>query len=390
MGLWDRLRGVGPGGYRERAAKRLERQGDLSAAVEAYLDAGLPDDAARVLLLRADAEPKLERRMAFFEQAAAAAASEALAKQARSRKARLAYDLVKSRTGVARGELLQAATELEAAGEGLLAADAYASLGDAEGEIRALTSAGAIDRLEERLRRDAEVAKDESDKSLTLRRIQDADRGAERRRALRLALEAEVSEGPIFDLAREIRQRLARGPIVSLIVSGVPMHVALGEAVTIGRGEATIVAGSRALSRVHLRVFRKGDGGWVEDLGTRNGTSLAGARLAAPVPIGGGLELKLGGEVPVRVEPHELGVRLEVAGETYVAPLGPLRVGAFTLALDGPGGDDASFVVLRSLPDGPAFRGPLELGREVELCFGDELAETRGGPPLLTVREGAA
>ncbi len=386
MGLWDRVRGVGPGGYRERAAKRLERQGELAAAVELYLEASLPDEAARVLLLRADAEPKLERRVAFFEQAAITAASEALSKQARARKARLSYDLVKARGGVGRSELYEAATELEAAGEGLLAAEAFASLGDAEGEIRALTSAGAIDRLEERLKRDAADAKEEADESLALRRMQDHDRGAERRAALRLASESGAEGGPIRDLAREIRQRLVRGPLISLVAEGRAMNVALGIEVTIGRGEATIVVGSRALSRVHLKLFRRGAECWVEDNATRNGTLLRGARLGAPLPVGSGLDLKLGGEVPVRIAPDACGgVRVELGADVYIAPLGALGVGGFAVALEGPGGDEASFVTLESSPERPAYRRQLELGRKVELCLGDEISAERGGAPVLTV-----
>jgi hypothetical protein len=391
MGLWDRLRGVGPGGYHDRAARRLEREGDLGGAVEAYLEANLPDEAARVLLLRGDAESSLERRIAFFEQASDTAQSPDLARRARSRKAKLAYDLVKQKGPAGKSELGHAAVELEAAGEHLLAAEAFAALGDAEGEIRALANAGAIDRLEERLARDANASRQENRRTLALRRVEDLDRAAERREALRIATEAGDREERIVDLAREIRQRLARGPLVELRAEGAPVLLALGEEVSLGRGDATIVVGSRALSRLHLRVFRGADGApSIEDAGTRNGTFLRGARLAGPIPVGEGIEVRLGGEIPCTLRPSGRHVSIAVAGRTYVAPLGPFRLGPLRVRLEGKGGDEHSFVVMETDDAGVAYRGPLALARKVELCFGDEIALERGGEPVMIVGRGDA
>jgi len=50
---------------RAREAQAKELAGELASAVDLYLEAGLPDEAARVLLLRADAEPAPEKRLAF-------------------------------------------------------------------------------------------------------------------------------------------------------------------------------------------------------------------------------------------------------------------------------------------------------------------------------------
>src|SRR5512139_4097431 len=152
MGLWDRIRGVGKGGYRARAAEKLESEGELENAALAYVEAALPDEAARVILLRADVEPSLERRVALFDRAAGLAADPELARKARARKARLSYDLVRAHGTLARSELFGAATELEAAGEHDLAAEAFKLLGDTEGEVRALTAAGASKKHEEGVR----------------------------------------------------------------------------------------------------------------------------------------------------------------------------------------------------------------------------------------------
>lgn len=389
MGLWDRMRGVGPGGYRDRAAKKLEREGDLKGAVELYLEAGLRDEAARVLLLRGDADPILERRMAFFDQASTTAESAELGRKAKARRARLAYDLVKGKGAALQSELVVAASDLEAAGEFVIAAEAFALAGDSEGEIRALTSAGAIDKLEERLHKDALASRTENQRTLALKRIQDLDRSAERRQALKIAAEVGESESEerIGDLVREIRQRLVRGPTCNLVVLGEAWTVAFGDELTVGRGEATIVLASRALSRVHLRVRRDESGEIVaEDAGTRNGTFLRGARLGGPVPVGKGLELTLGTEVPCSLEVTASGaVAVTVAGLRYLAPLGPLVAGPFRVRLDGRGADETSFMVLESDHGAPAFRGALELARRVELCYGDEIAAERSGEALIVV-----
>ncbi|NUO54887.1 MAG: FHA domain-containing protein, partial [Polyangiaceae bacterium] len=341
------------------------------------------------ILLRADSEASLERRAVLFLRAAETAADPELARKARARKARLSYDLVKSHGALARSELLGAATELEATGEHELAAEAYKMLGDTEGEVRALTAAGAIDKLEERLSSDAVQSKKDRERAMATRRATDLDRGGERRAALRVTTEA-LALGPddrLEDLARVIRQRLLRGPTCDLIVSGEPVSLALGERVTIGRGGATIVVASRSVSREHVVIRRDGDRVIVEDLGTRNGTFIAGARIAAPVPIGDGLSLMLGTDLPCRVAPRaEGGVTIEVAGGAFVAPLGPLLQGAWKVDLDVEEGE--SFVVLKSSPDAPAYLGDLQAAQRIDLAAGDAVAEERGGKVLVRVGAG--
>src|SRR5262245_3460182 len=85
-----------------------------------------------------------------------------------------------------KSELAAVARELEQAGELEQAADAYAPAGDVEAEVRARTAAGAIERLEERLRASQSAARDHRELDVTLRRAADLDRTAERRAALDL------------------------------------------------------------------------------------------------------------------------------------------------------------------------------------------------------------
>ncbi|MFO0548265.1 MAG: FHA domain-containing protein [Polyangiaceae bacterium] len=399
MSLWDRLRGVGAGGGRERAAQKLERDGDLGGAVEAYLDAELPLEAARVLLLRADAESSPERRMAWFEQAAKVAPDSAIGKRARGRRAMLALEVLRARGEAPKSEICALAKELEDAGEGRAAADAYALVGDSEGEVRALALAGAIDELEQRMSAEAASSRAESERAMGIRRMEDLDRACERRAALELAekLGGGSGEGAdrVTDLSRVIRQRLVRGPLCDLTIAGEKLRVAFGDELTIGRGEGTIVIGAPGLSRRHLVVRRaaSADGARVivvEDANTRNGTFLRGARLAGPIEIGEGLSLSLGGSIPCEVMPHRLGALVSVGGTSYLAPLGPLDVDKRHISLEGAGGDERSFVVLETAPDAPAFAGVLQLAPKVELALGDSISFVRGGPNEIVVGHGGA
>jgi hypothetical protein len=161
--------------------------------------------------------------------------------------------------------------------------------------------------------------------------------------------------------------------------------------VTIGRGDATLVLSSRAVSRHHLRIFRREGDVLVEDLGTRNGTTLAGALLTRPIAVGAGVLLLLGGEVPCEIKPFagedtapgDL-VEVEIADMRYVLPLGELR--AFGLRIHHEAVRDESFVVLRT-PAGVArpYLGDYQLAERVELCAGDEIRSERGGPVRIRV-----
>jgi hypothetical protein len=400
MSLWGRVFG-GRGSKRaEDEARSLEHDGELARAVDLYLEAELGDEAARVLLLRADAEVEPERRLALCARAAEVAATDAGRSAALGRKARLALDLALARKVSLPSELARIAADLEAAGEHERAADAYALAGDTDGEVRALTAAGAIERLEERLRAAASDARKDRAQIETLARVRDLDACSERREAMRVARAflLTAQDERVREALADIERRLQRGP-TCLLANGddrPPVRVALGASVTIGRGEATIVVHARAASRRHLEIRRAldGDAIEIEDLGTRNGTRLAGARLGGPLRIeAGDVELALGGEVPCRVEVLRdrgalRGARIEVAGGAWLAPLGPHRPRP-GWAIDLAAASDGTTIVLTSSEGAPAFRGALELGRRVELAAGDRIADRRGGPAVLLVLDAA-
>lgn len=386
MGLFDRI-GSKKESRKAKAARAKELEGDLAAAAVLYVEAEMPDDAARVLLLRADAEASTEKRIALCALAARTAEDPALRRRGAARKALIAFDVLRGRGAAPPSEMLAVARELEEAGELEKAADAYAIGGDPEGEVRALAAAGLIERLEERLGASAAEARRAAARELAYRRVADLDRTAERREALRLAVAAiaEHDDERLADLVRAIRGRLARGPVVDLEIEGVPLRVALGDAVTVGRGDATIVVASRAVSRRHLRIERSTEGIVAEDLATRNGTLLAGARVAGRIPVGEGIALRLGGAVPCSIVPWTEGdgVVVEVAGERFTAPLGELAVGPWRIRHDP---DDGGFVELRTPSGAPRpVLGEFVLAPRVELCVGDEIRAARGGPAIVRV-----
>jgi hypothetical protein len=390
MGLFDWI-GGNKGESRRKEALARERAGDLAGAVDAFLEAELPDEAARVLLLRADAETLPERRIAFYNAAARTAATDTLRRRALARKAGLAFELLKAQGGaLMKSEMAAVARDLEAAGELERAADAFALAGDAEEEVRVLTAAGAIERLEDRLRTSETEARSQRERSEILARVKDLDKTGERREALAQAARylAAQTDDRVDHIVRAIRSRLARGPIVDLEIAGAPRRYAFGPDVTIGRGDATIVIASRAVSRRHVRVFRADAGPMVEDLATRNGTTLAGARLSSPLPIGSGVRLTLGSGVPCSLAPDlpsdpRSPIAIDVAGERFFAPLGDLHAPSFRVAFEPTG--DIPFVVLYPSPGARLVLGDFEITSRVELCIGDEIRASRRGEILLRV-----
>src|SRR4051812_8610690 len=100
MGFFDRLLSNKKRESRKaRLAREKELGGDLVSAIALFREAELPDEAARLLLLRADAEKSVEQRIAFFATAAAIAEDEELKKKALGRKALVSFDVLKSRGG---------------------------------------------------------------------------------------------------------------------------------------------------------------------------------------------------------------------------------------------------------------------------------------------------
>ena len=346
-------------------ARSAELRSELVRAARLFERAGRPDEAARVRKARA---------LAVLASAAAIPV-----------------------TASRRPELAEAAADLEALGELARAAEAYGRAHDVEGQARVLARSGDVERLDDLL--GAELARGHEAR---------AERGAHEEFDL---LVASGRRREAVELARAFVGGALRTRGVALFtarVAGTPVRaslrgrelaVVLGERVVVGRvldvegapAIGTVAVASAAVSRRHLSIARREGEIWVRDLGSHNGTTLGGKGLDGEVRIGSGLELRLGNEVSLVLQPTgDLpgALAIEIAGHRYVAPLGPARLGlgswrlervrsAGTHAGAGAGRDEWVELVTDDAP--PAFAGGLRLSSRVTLLAGDGFATEPGG-----------
>lgn len=388
MGVWDRLReratrAAGDADESVRApseAERLEDAGDLAAAEVAYAADGRAAEATRVALVRADAEPDASARLLLLARARRLAAGTPLDRTVRVRYAKARLDLARAaQHGLLRSELSELGRELLTLGEPLASAEAFRLARDADGEAEALTVAGEIETLEEVL--DGENARLRAARLRKgrLAEVAALDASGERRRALALARElaaAAPGEPEPSRLAASLEARLLRGRIVQLEVAGERATWVLGASVTLGRAgdAADVVVPAPVVSRRHLSFERGSDGApVVRDMGSANGTTIAGARITL-LRIASPVTLRLGDEIPCRVSPGEDGVCVEVAGTRYHLPLGPARLGPWRLD-ESDGG-----LRVRPVGDGRPILDAEVAADGVDLCHGDVLAAVRGQP----------
>ena len=385
MGLLDRL--IERFG-RARATNRgaaLEAQGRLAEAYELYQSSGRSADAARVMLAQAEAEPDPARRVGLLALAASAHPGCPAAAEARSRKALLSLDLLRARPGsLLDSEQRALARDLESAGLQREAAEVFGLVGDVDNQSRLLAACGAIDALESALRAEQLERVSRRGRQQVWNQANDIIALGQRVEAIKMC-ESWLTDHPTDEefraLARDTRQRLLTGPCVEVELGGRRTFVALGEPIIIGRSEGTIVLPSPALSRKHLAMERGPAGPIVRDLRSRNGTMLAGARLAGPIEIGGGITLSLGGQIECRLEPwRDNVIQIVMDDRTWLAPLGDLQVDSFVLA-QSPG----CLQLAQGAAASPALLNGLVANMPIDLCGGDEIRTSRDGPVLLKV-----
>jgi hypothetical protein len=377
-------------------ARGAELRGELDQAASLFAEAGRLDEAARVMILRGDAETDPAARLRHYIQAAGTAPPDSSV-QAHARRKRwmtvLSLSAAEPLSATLREDLERAATELEAMGEHTRAAEAFARLGDAEGRARSLAGAGDVEELERFL--DSELSRDRH--ALANRRASEDFElfvaSGQRREAMAVA-RASADEA-LRERGRSTESRRVVEGGLTLVLRGHEMKVSLGNEVVIGRApdpasvphSGTIAISSAALSRKHLAVARSHGEAIVRDLGSRNKTTLRGLTLAGEVPVGAGIELRLGGEVTVIVRPASDdefpgGVVIEVAGKRYVAPLGPATLGVGRWRLECAAD---RWVELCTEDQPPAFAKSLRLPTRVALLSGDAIGTERGGDPLLVI-----
>ena len=359
-------------------ARRLEALGQLEEATALYVEHGEAPQAARVLALRADAAIDPERKRLLLSQAAGFASGAQL-RDLEAKRARLTLELCAAgKYAPGRAELLDVAQRLERVGESALAAEVYARVGDRDAEARMLVEAGAIDRLEAVL--DSEHAREraERERAALHARVRDLVLAGARREAVALGASVRKEDPRIAELLAGIEQKRPALPRVALVFDGERLDVIFGREVIIGRAEATLVIASPAISRAHLELRRGAAGPEAVDRGSRNGTFVSGARLDAPLRVGDGVVLELGGEVRLELSPWHDGVRIAYASGVVHAALGPLALEGWTLDAT----EDGWLELVASTPavlDGLAVQGT------VQLLNGDRVRQSIDGAVVLEV-----
>ncbi len=377
-------------------ARAAELRGDLARATALFALAGRADEAARVLLVRGDCESKPAIRLRHYARAVATAPDRSGVRAiARQKRAIAVVAMAKSAPLDARlrRDLLEAARELEELGDNEHAADAYARAGEIEAQARALAQAGDIEKLDALLdseqRREREVmagrlARDGVDALIAT---------GSRREAAQIARVS--TERTLRERGAAVETRRLAGPIVSALLHGRPIAIVLGDEVVIGRtsdaGSARVATGSilvasASVSRRHLCLLRRGEDVVIRDLASRNGTTLRGLALDGDARVGDGIEVTLGSDVRLLVQPTEeipRGVAVHVAGARYVAPLGPALLGIGRWRLERA---EDGWIELATEDAPPAFAGSLRLSARIELVEGDVLACKRGGKAVLEMR----
>jgi hypothetical protein len=374
-------------------ARALELQGELARAAAQFAKAGRLDEAARVMILRGDAETDPPSRLRHYVQAVATApAGSSVGTHARRRRSSTVVAMAADApmTEALRQDLAGAASELEAIGEHAGAAEAFARAGDVEGQARALAKAGDVDALDQllagQLTRDRETIARHRAQDEIMMLVASGQRREAAAMARAFADEALRERGRPIELSRIAQS------VVNVTLRGKSLAIVLGDAIVIGRAleqegsharTGTITVASATIGRRHVAITRTGGEPVVRDLGSRNATLLRGLALSGDAPIGDGIELRLGGDVPLVVRPtSELGgaVAIDVVGMHFIAPLGPAVLGVGRWRLDR--GDDG-WVELVTDDQPPPFSGSLRLVMRVTLLAGDSFAAERGGTPVL-------
>lgn len=107
---------------------------------------------------------------------------------------------------------------------------------------------------------------------------------------------------PALGLVGRLRQWRRRNPPLRTRATPVPLALVVERPVTLGRGRGCdVVLRDDTVSRAHAEIRREGDGWQIRDLGSLNGTWIAGRRLTAPEPVAPGDVVHLG-ECAIRLQ----------------------------------------------------------------------------------------
>lgn len=340
-----------------------ELAGDLDGALHVYLRDARHDDACRVTMLLADREPSPRARVAWLARAGPiAGGSPAL----RARYAEARLDLgEEDPSSLLPSEAAALARELDALGVHAAAARAFRLAAMHDDEAASWARAGDLDRTEAAHARGLSEARDARALDAARSTFELLERSGQRVAAIALA-DATPHAPELAARADALRANLTKWPRLRARIGGADALWLLGDRVVVGRVGADLDVRSPSVSRQHL-AFSRGPSGEIlaTDLGSANGTHVAGARVAAPLAVLGPMALRLGADAELRAEPVDGGLRVRHGTDSAWLPLGPARVGGCILA--------RASDHLRLLPAGggpPRLRG-IAAPEGVDLCVGD-------------------
>lgn len=291
-----------------RKARALEAQGDHRGAAILYAEAGADDEAAAALLFAAARTVNAkEREETFVSALRFLAPTDPRVRDAELGAARAVdEDLPAGSTLLAedRARLRNAALLLEKHDDQARAKAAFERAGDSEGVARCLAKLGDVDQLESVL--SVDVAKSSSER--TVQRLISAYEEAmklgarsDARDALVRAREASPGNRSVDELLAQLDARFPSLGVVTLRVGDARCTFVGKPAMTLGRDADLSVRGT-SVSRSHAEVSLGDTGGIaLRDLGSRNGTLIAGVPIAGTAQLSAEVELGLGDDVHVRV-----------------------------------------------------------------------------------------
>jgi hypothetical protein len=283
-------------------------------------------------------------------------------------------------TAIEQEALLTAGELLLDLGDCGAAAAAFERAGDDRRAANAYAAAGDIDRMETCLAREDAQRSLHRDLRENLSRFEALLAGGQRLAALDLAAGTDLPQAAdLRSAAVEVDQRLCRGRAVALRgPDGAVTRFASLPALLGRDGFCQIVLRDAGVSRRHARVLAGSAGFSVEDVESRAGTWLCGAKLSTPVPLPVQGQLSLGANCRIDFVCHGPSL-LELTGMVGLdrGLRAFLGAGALPLAAAFP-----ALGALHILPEERTARvvctQPVRLagqlvGRSFELLHGDEI-----------------
>ncbi len=340
----------------------------------------MPEEAAKALLFHAARASDLDERLAAYHDALRWLPEEHPQRLEVDAQIGLAVLDDAQRRGVHTSEekrrLEDAAERLERAEKDSEAATAFELLGRNEDVARCLQKAGEVERLEALLEETTKASRE----ARALRRYvseYEMAMGVGARIEARAALEKALDEAPddpsVPDLLRRLENRWPAARRVKLRIDERDVVFVGRDEVEVGRDADVIIRGT-SVSRRHTSLRHEGEEIVVRDLGSRNGTLLAGVPIGAELRVTGTTELGLGDDVTLRVELRDGGLCIEVLGgldrgQVVWVGSGKLRASRLAATVTFPNGHPT----LTPNPGTDARLGTQSVAAPVNLLVGDRL-----------------